>query len=722
VAKSRTEPVYLETLSDMHLTTTPEAISKALKSFNSETAPGISGWTVPLLRLAAKDPIVQQFLHKLTSMIVAGVAPGANLLCGSRLTALYKKEDQGLEGGLRPIAVGELVYRLSMKAICMRLVDRIMLKKSMLGVKSPGGVEPIVRLLERALDRDLPGEDYISVTSLDFSNAFNTMPRRLIADALKHHAKGLFRAARWAYQSPSRLLVSGSPDDAADLLSSHGVRQGDPIGPFLWSIAYRPIVERLENFLGPNFLIVSYLDDTYIFSRSNDPLPQVIEFFNQAGNELKLNASKCKTVPLEVIRKEGFEILGTIVGPKKARMAFLDKKVDAQIEKIERLQQLNSNHASLTIFRKCYQQDLRHLQRSLDTHDIQHVWTRLDAAYSKTIKNMRASKRSGKYDDELIHLPVKMGGMGVLSHREVSLHARAASIANSDKVIAGILDQESEEVADNRGQGVRCTEALEARRNRMIAGMDDLERKSMVENASSLGRSWLGASPLTPSTRLDNFQLSTALHYRLLVFPDSCNYCGRQGLLLGTGSLGHDELCRDPKRPRWTITRHNVIVNALADAIKSVKDTRVIVEPATTDHGSLRRNDLLVFGSAALGNATTEHDVKVYSILGDKVHKTTGKTQNRVTVGPSASGSFWAKTLVQLQRYLDSVVRETGKRAPGSVGKFSALVFSPGGLVEEGTLEILEGWKSKVDSAVWRRTWERMSFGLVRMRAATFVV
>jgi hypothetical protein len=206
-----------------------------------------------------------------------------------------------------------------MKAISATLISRDMLKCNMFGVKSPGGVEPIVRLLERAMKKDLPVE-YKFVTSLDFKNAFNTMPRRLIAEGLRLHGKGLYRCARWAYEDSSQLFVSGASDDSDPLNSSHGVRQGDPLGPFLWSLAYPPILDRLEKFLGEEeCLIVSYLDDTYILSRSQDPLPKVVEFYSRPENCLQLNQSKCKTVSSGDVRVNGFEVLGTVIGPEPVR-------------------------------------------------------------------------------------------------------------------------------------------------------------------------------------------------------------------------------------------------------------------------------------------------------------------------------------------------------------------------------------------------------------------
>jgi hypothetical protein len=173
------------------------------------------------------------------------------------------------------------------------------------------------------------------------------------------------------------------------------------------------------------------------------------------------------------------------------------------------------------------------LQRSLDTSDLGDAWDRLDAHLRKIVTSLRASKEDGKYDSELITLPVKMGGMGILSHRECSTHARAASIISSDKALLRVIYKDDEyieedEETDIRSQGERCREAQEERKENLMKGMTDFERKAMVENGLSLGRCWLTALPVSPVLQLTNYQISVALHYRLLTAPPGrCSWCAQ---------------------------------------------------------------------------------------------------------------------------------------------------------------------------------------------------
>ncbi|WVQ81161.1 hypothetical protein IAT38_003283 [Cryptococcus sp. DSM 104549] len=119
---------------------TAELLQKALRAFNPDTAPGISGWTVRLLRLALLRPKVKQyFLSSLVTSIACGKAPGQQMLLASRLTALTKPN-----GSLRHIAVGEPLYRLAGKTLLLTHFRPDYLLTIQFGVKSPGGVEPLV--------------------------------------------------------------------------------------------------------------------------------------------------------------------------------------------------------------------------------------------------------------------------------------------------------------------------------------------------------------------------------------------------------------------------------------------------------------------------------------------------------------------------------------------------------------------------------------------------
>jgi hypothetical protein len=258
---------------------------------NQFAAPGISGWTAALFSLAFEDKEAPfaKFIVMLTQQIANGTAPGRYFLTASRLTPLDKNP------GVRPIAVGELFYRVAAKTIFDNVFTDNMLDANQLGVKSPGGVEPIVHMVAMARDGVLYDRSYSKVTLLDFKNAFNQVGRASIAAEVRSSCPELFRLAKWAYNERSLLLTRG-PEGQERLWSEQGVRQGDPLGPFLFSLAFRPHLQELQQVLGDRALVSAYLDDGCILSRE-DVLPEVQELFaSKVADGFILRPDKCNVM------------------------------------------------------------------------------------------------------------------------------------------------------------------------------------------------------------------------------------------------------------------------------------------------------------------------------------------------------------------------------------------------------------------------------------------
>ena len=129
------------------------------------------------------------------------------------------------------------------------------------GVGVKGGTEVIVAAVRTHLGLH-PGH---AVASDDKKNGFNTMWRRAIFAGLRRWFPELIPAVRLWYARRGRLYTFGKPatgpDDEA-YYSEEGCAQGDPLGPFLWSIGYHWSLLR-QQAAHPDTLIFAYLDDTY---------------------------------------------------------------------------------------------------------------------------------------------------------------------------------------------------------------------------------------------------------------------------------------------------------------------------------------------------------------------------------------------------------------------------------------------------------------------------
>jgi Tfp pilus assembly protein PilN len=143
--------------------------------------------------------------------------------------------------------------------------------------------------------------------------------------------------------------------------------------------------------LGPECSVLAYLDDIYILSNSDTTLSKVEDFFSQRPEcSLHLNLAKSSITQLDSIKHSGMKILGSMVGPKSARHSFLQKKIADTKAKLDKLVDLPHQHA-LLLLRLAIQQDLRHLQRTLQSDDLDDLWHDLDMALWDKARSIRGA-------------------------------------------------------------------------------------------------------------------------------------------------------------------------------------------------------------------------------------------------------------------------------------------------------------------------------------------
>ena len=234
------------------ITTSSQDIREATRSFSGSSGGGVDG----LRPIHFQDHISNQtaeagnrLILSLTSLVNTflngQISDFARILFFSaNLTALRKKD-----GGIRPIAVGNILRRLASKVTNQFASHEVanFLRPFQLGVSVKNACEAAVhsaRIITKS-------PKYI-LAILDIKNAFNSIRRDILLRKCLMNCPEIFRLASLAYGSPTTLMANEN-------LTNSDVQQGDPLGPLLFSLAIHDIASSMKS----NFS-VWYLDDATI--------------------------------------------------------------------------------------------------------------------------------------------------------------------------------------------------------------------------------------------------------------------------------------------------------------------------------------------------------------------------------------------------------------------------------------------------------------------------
>jgi hypothetical protein len=245
----------------------------------------------------------------------------------------------------------------------------------------------VIRVAQRGVDNFLD-RPFTNLTSLDFSNAFNTVDRREVAWRLHRFAPSPYRAGKWGYRTPSDFILTNRETGATHSLSSaQAVRQGDPLGPRLFSwYSSAPGQPRIDPWSPTAHS--SLLDDIYILSNDHSPLEHVRAFFAVRQPSIQLNMAKRKTTTLQEARTTGcsFLMYWTHSGERELPRG----KNCCRGSSAWQTGRLASPTCAVILLQRL-QHNLRHLKRSLRPDDLEHPCERLDAPLANSVPRIRAA-------------------------------------------------------------------------------------------------------------------------------------------------------------------------------------------------------------------------------------------------------------------------------------------------------------------------------------------
>ncbi|XP_062512774.1 uncharacterized protein LOC134188624 [Corticium candelabrum] len=372
-------PAWLEEVPPSLVVDSQEVIS-ALEAFPNGSSPGYSHLRAQHLIDAIRGcnvPEAQSCLENLTRLmclLLSGkldrnISP---FLSGAPLTALQKKA-----GGIRPIAVGEVLRRLASRLCCSAIKPRlpdVFLPYGQVGVGIRGGLEASVHSLRSYIEENSARHD-LCCFKLDMKNAFNECHRNSFLKRLGSEFPELVAWVQWCYHCAAELRFGYH-----HLTSTAGVQQGDPLGPLLFSLVVLELMDEVGEVPGLD-LNLWYLDDG-TFAGTRKCVSKLINFIIEKGPSLGLhvNLSKCEVFwpsgdrthpefPPEVHRSsDGMELLGSpVFGSSDFFTNCFKKRVDQVANTQSHLSDLENPQVELQLLRSCLSIcKINHLLRSPD--------------------------------------------------------------------------------------------------------------------------------------------------------------------------------------------------------------------------------------------------------------------------------------------------------------------------------------------------------------------
>ena len=287
----------------------PDELIDAMRTFNRETASGPQQLELHVLKVLLESDATNALKPALLDF--CGRAASGNLdsriwpwFCSATLIPLKKND-----GGVRPIAVGNILRRLVAKLIAARM--KLPLSEHFdglqFGVACPAGIDKIVHWIRENTHQWTdpnwkPGEAVLKdfplgavVLKVDIKNAFNTVAREAFIRAIIEQSPQFVPYFLATYGTPANLLLAGSGGMTREIiLAMTGVQQGDPLAPACFSLAIHKIIKDLRD-RHPNVAARWYLDDGAMIG-----LPKHVRaYFEDLSIEFKkigllVNFGKCQ--------------------------------------------------------------------------------------------------------------------------------------------------------------------------------------------------------------------------------------------------------------------------------------------------------------------------------------------------------------------------------------------------------------------------------------------
>ena len=428
-------------------------VVQAIKSFKNGSAAGPDGFMPQFLKdvtneeLGATANLVLDTLVDFYNLIVfAGKIPVevCEIYYGANLMGLAKDD-----GGVRPIAIGFALRRLGGKIQSNKVKNfsKTTFWPLQLGVGTSKGCEIEAHAIRQYIISDKVYDKVL--VKVDFKNAFNSIRRDVFLRRVLQYCPSLYPMVYQCYSKASNLFFGPT----FIIKSQEGAQQGDPLGPFLFSLAIMDLTKDLVSEVN-----LWYLDDGTLIGTAESVLSDYKKIKDASDSlGLEVNPGKCEIMlvnpkennnstiakfrelapEIREISKDDLTMLGSPIMVEAINGVLLSKLESFQLM-CDRLKLIDP-HDALFLLRHAFSlPKLTYFLRTSPCFQNTEVLKKYDNALrAALISILNVGMEDSSW--EQCSLPVRMGGLGVRSASEVSLPAYLSSVSATFECITPLL-------------------------------------------------------------------------------------------------------------------------------------------------------------------------------------------------------------------------------------------------------------------------------------------
>jgi hypothetical protein len=284
-------------------------IKSRIGKIKKSSAPGLDGIEPEHLR----KPIVQATLRHLFNILqTSGLHPTA-LKTNSTVLILKHGKNPLLADSYRPITIGSLISRTYWGSIDQRLRNITTFSPRQKGFVNENGCYNNVHTLSELI-RLAKEKTGIVVTQLDITKDFDSIPHHAIGPALsKHGIPDSVRAAitRAYHKSTTTIRYRGSN---IPINLERGVKQGDPLSPYIFNILVDPLLDQLEQQKGytiderHSISCLAFADDLLLIADSQPKAQHLLDLTEAyfAKLDMKIAVKKCASFQIAPTKDSWF--------------------------------------------------------------------------------------------------------------------------------------------------------------------------------------------------------------------------------------------------------------------------------------------------------------------------------------------------------------------------------------------------------------------------------